>query len=305
MKLLGLLPAALALLGAPLLLGTVGKTKAAFAGRLGPPLLQPYFDVFRLLRKGAVYSRTTSWLFRAAAPVALSSVVAALLTLPFGPWDAALGFTFDVVLFAYLLALSRFATVLAALDTGSSFEGMGASRELLYGALVELVLFLALLVLVASGGALSLSELIGGSGPSEARVDSLAATALLLVTLFVALLAENARVPFDDPGTHLELTMVHEVMILDHSGPDLALFQYAAALKVWALAVLVVGVALPSGLRPWTAALLWGAGLLAVAMGVGVVESVTARLRLPRAPQVLVGSALLAALALLLVELGP
>ena len=297
-----LLPPVLALLASPLLLGVVTRTRAVFAGRRGAPLLQPYHDLFRLLRKGAVYSRRTTLVFRIAPVVVLASTAAAVCTLPFGPWDPPLVFPFDLVLFAYLLALSRFAIVLGALDTGSSFEGMGASRELLFGALAEPALFLALLVLVANTGELSLSGLLGASAPAGAGMRNPAATALVLVTLFVVALAEGSRIPFDDPATHLELTMVHEVMILDHSGPDLAILQYASALKLWALGLLVVGVALPRALPPLAGALAWGAGLLAFAVGVGVVESTTARVRMSRVPQVLVGSALLAALALLLLS---
>jgi formate hydrogenlyase subunit 4 len=296
-----LLPPLLALLAAPLLTGIIVRTRALFAGRRGPPLVQPYHDLARLLRKGAVYSRTTSWVFRAAPVVVLASAVAALLVLPFGGWDAPLAFRYDLVLFAYLLALGRFALVLAALDTGSSFEGMGASRELLYASLAEPALFLALLALVADAGALSLSGLLGASPGVAATLRAPAAAVLIAVTLFVVLLVETARVPFDDPATHLELTMVHEVMILDHSGPDLALLQYAGTLKLWALGVLVVGVVVPSGaVGSWTAAAAWLAGMLVVAVLVGVVESTMARLRLVRTPQLLVGASLLAVLALLL-----
>jgi formate hydrogenlyase subunit 4 len=294
------LPLLLALLASPLLPAIVNRTKAVFAGRRGPPLLQPYYDLARLARKGVVYGTGTTWVFRAAPLLVLAATAGAVLLLPFAAWDAPLGFRYDLVLFAYLLGAARFATVLAALDTGSSFEGMGASRELLYGALAEPALFLTLLVLVSDTGALSLSGLLGVTASSQGFHQP-AATVLVVVTLFVVLLAETARVPFDDPNTHLELTMVHEVMILDHSGPDLAMFQYAASLKLWALGVLVVGLVLPAGgASPLLLALLWLAGMAALAVVVGVVESTMARLRLPRTPQLLVGASLLAVLALLL-----
>ncbi len=292
-------PPVLALLACPLLPGIVTRTRSWFAGRRGPPLLQPYYDLARLARKGAVYGSGITWVFRASSPIVLAATVVALLLLPFGGWVAPLGFRYDLVLFAYLLAAARFATVMGALDTGSSFEGMGASRELLYGALAEPALFLALLVLVSDKGALSLSGLLGAATGQALRAP--AALVLVVASLFVVLLAENARVPFDDPTTHLELTMVHEVMILDHSGPDLAMVQYAASLKLWALGVLVVGAVLPaSGAAPLLLALLWLAGMFAVAVLVGVVESTMARLRLLRTPQLLVGASLLAVLALLL-----
>jgi formate hydrogenlyase subunit 4 len=297
----GLLPPPLALGASPLLAGVINRTKARFAGRRGPPLLQPYYDLARLLRKGAVYSRTTTWVFRAAPVAVLGATLVAVLLLPFGSWAAPLAFRYDLVLFAYLLGAARFATVLGALDTGSSFEGMGASRELLYAALAEPALFLALLAMVSDSGALSLSQLLGSAPSVAATLQHPAATLLIVVTLFVVLLAETARVPFDDPATHLELTMVHEVMVLDHGGPDLALFQYASALKLWALGVLVVGVVVPAGgAAPWLVGAAWFGGMVLLAVIVGVVESTMARLRLPRTPQLLVGASLLAMLALLL-----
>jgi len=296
-----LLPPLLALLASPLLLGIINRTRAGIAGRRGQPLLQSYYDLARLLRKGAVYSRGTTWVFRAAPVIVLATTISAVLLLPFAGWSAPLAFRYDLVLFAYLLGAARFALLLGALDTGSSFEGMGASRELLYACLAEPALFLALLAMVSDSGALSLTGLLAAAPPVAATLRHPAATVLIAVTLFVVLLAENARVPFDDPSTHLELTMVHEVMVLDHSGPDLALLQYASALKLWALAVLVVGVIVPAGgAAPWVIALYWLAGMVLVAVVVGAVESSMARLRLPRTPQLLVGASLLAVLALLL-----
>ena len=291
----------LALLLAPLLLGVVARTKAFFAGRRGAPLLQPYHDIVRLLRKGAVYSPTTTWVFRAAPVVVLAGGIAALFLLPLGSLPAALAFEGDFVLLAGLLAAGRFLTILAALDTGSSFEGMGASREATFAALAEPALFLALAAILRVGGALSLSEAL----PSIGRTEWTQAGPTLLLAaaaLFAVLLTECSRIPIDDPSTHLELTMIHEVMILDHSGPDLAFLLYGTALKLWALGALLVGVLVPvrSGFVLADAAALAG-GMLLLAMIVGLVESTMARLRLHRVPQLLVGATAFAALALLLV----
>ncbi len=283
---------------APLLLGLINRTKAVLAGRRGAPLLQVYYDLAKLCRKGAVFSRSTSWVFRAGPAVGLAAVLVASLCVPLGPLRAPLVFAGDLVWVAYLLGLQRFFLMLSALDTGSAFEGMGASREAWISALAEPVLFLALAALVRSSGAWSLSGLMStaAASPQLWPVPGLAAAAL-----FVVLLAETSRVPVGDPTTHLELTMIHEVMVLDHSGPDLALLEYAGALKLWLLGSLVVGAILPAATGgEWCDGLAGLAGLAVLAVAVGTVESVMARLRLVRVPHLLAGAGALAALALLL-----
>jgi formate hydrogenlyase subunit 4 len=285
----------------PLLPGVIGRVKARVSGREGPPLLQPYLDLLRLLGKRTVYSRTTTWVFRAGPVVGLAAVLAAGLLLPLGGPDATISFAGDFVLLAALLGLARFATVLAALDTGSSFEGMGAAREVTFSALAEPALFLGLVSLVRSTGGMELAQLLGGGLAASWRADG---PALLLVALafFVVALAENARLPVDDPATHLELTMIHEVMVLDHAGPDLAMIQYGAALKLYLFGALVVELLLGARLlEPWAALAAFGLGQLAFAAAIGLVESSMARLRLPRVPQLLIGASVLSAFALVLV----
>ncbi len=281
---------------APLLPGIVARTKALFAGRQGPPLFQLYFDLGKLLRKGAVYCTTTTWLFRAGPIVALACVLAGLALVPGAGRSAAVSFPGDFVLLAYLLALGRFATVVAALDTGSSFEGMGASREVQFAALAEPVLFLGLLTLAREAGSLSLAAMLRLGSPLLPEV------LLVAAALSIVLLSENARVPFDDPNTHLELTMIHEVMVLDHGGPDLALVLYGSALKLWLWSALLVGVLLPAAAvtSEASAAVAVVAGVLLVAVGIGVVESVLARARLVRVPQLLATALVLAAVAFIL-----
>jgi len=282
---------------APLLLGIINRTKAFVAGRRGPPLLQPYWDVAKCLRRGAVYGEVTSWLFRLGPVVNLATLLAALMILPFGGVAAVLSFPGDLIVLAGLFALGRFLTVLAALDTGSSFEGMGASREVHFAALAEPALLVALAVLVRVTGALSLSE-IYGAVTIATWARALPALALVAMTLVVLELVENTRIPVDDPTTHLELTMIHEVMVLDHSGPDFAYIQYAAALKLWSLGALLVGLVVPvrSG-SLWLdggAALL---GMVGLAVVIGMVESAMARYRLTRVPQFIVGAATLSVVA--------
>jgi formate hydrogenlyase subunit 4 len=295
------IPLLVALLLAPLLLGVINRTKALFAGRRGQPLLQAYFDLAKLLRKGATYSHTTTWVFRAGPALGLAAVVGALAVAPLGGMPAAVAFQGDLLLFAYLLALQRFLTVIAALDTGSSFEGMGASREVLFSALAEPALFLALVALVRQTGTASLSALVSGVEGQTWLLQG-PALGLIAVALSIVLLAENSRIPVDDPNTHLELTMIHEVMVLDHSGPDFAFILYAAALKLWLLGSLLAGLVLPvrSGNR-WAdgAVALAGVGLVGVV--VGIAESTLARLRLVRVPKLLVGATALAAVAVVLV----
>jgi formate hydrogenlyase subunit 4 len=286
----------LALLLAPLVPGLVSRVKARFAGRQGPPLLQLYFDLGKLLRKGAVYSTTSSWLFRAGPVVSLAAAVGALSLVPAVGQQALVSFPGDFVLFAYLLALGRLATVLAALDTGSSFEGMGASREVQFAVLAEPALLLGLLTLARPAGSLSLATMLRSTSPLSPEV------LLVAAALAIVLLCENSRVPFDDPSTHLELTMIHEVMVLDHGGPELALVSYAAALKLWLWCLLLVGVLLPPALpaAPFALAGASVLGVLLVAIAIGVVESSMARVRLLRVPQLLATALMLSAVAFIL-----
>lgn len=310
-----LLQLALALVLAPLLPGIINRVKARVAGRRGKPLLQTYYDLAKLLGKGEVISRTTTWTFAAAPGVSLAAALCALALLPLGGIPSPLAFGGDFLLAAYLLGMGRFAVMLAALDTGSSFEGMGASREAAFSALGEPALFLAFLTLTSlsldlgrgaadagldARAAFSLSSLFNGDMAAfwqSGRPELLLAPAVF----FVLLLAENCRIPVDDPTTHLELTMIHEVMVLDHSGPNLAMIVYGAALKLWFFAALVAGLLVPP-LPLWEHAALSLLTILGIGVAVGVVESAMARLRLTRVPHFLGVAAAMAALALILTQ---
>ena len=283
----------------PLLLGVINKTKAVFAGRVGAPVLQPYYDLARLLRKGSVFSGTTTWVFRAGPVVVLAATAVASLLVPLGGHVAPLAFAGDLILFAYLLGLARFFLASAALDTGSAFEGMGAAREVTFACLAEPALFLGLLVLAKLSGYLSLSGMLGAPLPAGERMGG-AALVLVAASWFVVLLAENARIPFDDPNTHLELTMIHEVMVLDHGGPGLALLLYGAALTLFVFAALLVGLVPVRTASPWADWAVFVAAVLLLAVAVGVVESVMARLRLRHVPRLLAAACLLAAFGLVL-----
>jgi formate hydrogenlyase subunit 4 len=293
---------AVALLLAPMIPGVINRTKAYFAGRRGQPLLQGYYDLWKLLHKGAVYSRTTTWVFVAGPIVGLACAVTALLVVPLGGVPALIAFPGDFLLFAYLLGLMRFCTIVAALDTGSSFEGMGASREAFYSALAEPAMLLGLAAMATHSQSISLSAIYAGITP--VAMASAAGPALLLVAaaLMIVFLTENARIPVDDPTTHLELTMIHEVMVLDHGGPDLAMIEYGAMLKLWVLGALLIGILAPVRSSSWMVDLAVGvAGMGVLAVLVGVIESTMARLRLVRVPQFLVAASVLSILALVLV----
>jgi formate hydrogenlyase subunit 4 len=286
---------------APLLAGLATKTKSWLTARRGAPVLQLYFDLSKLRRKRSTYSRTTTWTFRLAPVTVVATALSAACLLPLDGRQALLGFSGDLVAFASLLALGRFALVLAGLDTGSSFEGMGASREVTISTFAEPALFLGFVTLALLTGSLSLTGMLGEALLS-AWGRAAPALALVAISLFLVLLAENGRVPVDDPATHLELTMIHEVIVLDHSGPDLGLLLYGSAVKLAVFGALLVGVVIPRGALPEplaVAALAGGLGLMAVA--VGVVEGVMARLRLTRVPQFLVAASALSALATFLV----
>jgi len=295
-----LLSLAVLLVFAPLLPGVAAKTVASLTGRRGAPILQLYRDLGRLVRKGLVYSTVTTWLFRAAPAVWMLSAVAAACLVPLDGRSGLVRFPGDLFLFAGFLALGRYFLTLSALDTGSSFEGMGASRDLMIGSFAEPVLFMAFLTLSLATGGLSLSELFGPA-IGEAWMHVGASVAMVGLSLALLLLAEAARGPIDDPATHLELTMIHEVMILDHSGPDLALLLYGSAFRFALFAALLVDLAWPrTGLSDFAAAAGLAVGLVVVAVCVGLVESSMARLRMVRIPQYLFSAGVLAALGALL-----
>jgi formate hydrogenlyase subunit 4 len=293
----GLLRLALWVVLAPLLPGLINKVKAWVAGRRGPPVLQLYYDLVRLWQKGVVLSTLASPAFVVAPAVAWIAIAGAAFLLPLGPAGAGLSFRGDVLLMVYLLALARFCTAWAALETGSAFEGMGAAREVSYAVLAEAAIIAAMLSLSVQTGSISLATMLA---PSPG-----AGTALLAAGLFIVLLAENCRVPFDDPNTHLELTMIHEVMGLDHSGPPLATVLHGASMKLLLFAVLLTASVLPlARLHPLAAAGALAGGVLHVTLGVGLTESLLARFSFRRVPLLLTMAFLLCLFSLLVAWKG-
>jgi len=277
----------------PLLPGVINKTKALFAGRRGPPLLQLYYDLFKLARKDMVISRVTTWIFTAAPVITLTTILAASLLVPLGPFRAPISFAGDMILFAYLLGLGRFFTTAAALDTGSPFEGMGAAREVTFACLSEPALFFAMLVLAKLSGSLELTTMLHAP-MTVGNPSSAASLVLVALGVFIIMLAETCRVPVDDPNTHLELTMIHEVMVLDHSGPLLGMILYGAALKLFVLSAVLLHIVFPfqtgSALSDWA---LFVVEILGVSVVIGVVESIMARLQMRHVPHLLIAAILL------------
>jgi formate hydrogenlyase subunit 4 len=271
---------------APLLPGIINKVKAWVAGRRGPPVFQLYYDLARLWQKSVVLSTLASPGFVIGPAVAWVAVTGAAMLMPLATAGGALSFRGDVLLLIYLLALARFCTAWAAMETGSAFEGMGAAREVSYAVLAEAAIIAAVLSLCIQSNSVSLNLMLTPSTGAGA--------VLLGAGLFTVLLAENCRVPFDDPNTHLELTMIHEAMVLDHSGPPLAVILHGASMKLLLFAVLLTEAVWPMRtLMPLAAGAALAGGVLAVTVGVGLVESLLARFAFRRVPLLLTTAFLL------------
>jgi formate hydrogenlyase subunit 4 len=263
--------------------GIIIRTKSIFSGRKGPGIFQPMKDIWRLLRKGAVYSETTSFIFQIAPSIYFATVIMAIAMIPFGSQPGLISFKGDFILFAYMLALGKFFSIISALDTGSSFEGMGASREALYSLLVEPAFFILMGSFALLTGHTSFQEIFGslhfGSYISYA-VGVLAAFVIIIITLI-----ENSRVPIDDPKTHLELTMIHEVMILDNSGFDLGLIHYTSNLKFAMYGALIANFFLTPGSELYFSIPIFIVTQIVFAVIIGVIESFMARFRMNHNPQ--------------------
>ena len=257
--------------------GIIVRTRALLAGRKGAPFYQHISRLGALLCKALVYSSATGFVFRLAPVVYLASTVAAMLLVPVGDFSAVLAFNGDIVLFCYLLALGRVMLILAAMETGSSIDGMGASREALYGALLEPALFLVAGTLALVSDSLSFSQVFAGVG--SGTPEMVVVMVLVMYALFKIMLVEAGRIPVDDPRTHLELTMIHEAMVLDYSGFDLALITLAGWSKAGLLAVLAAS-AFASVLY-WDTIVVLLLGL-AAGLAIGIVESFLARSRMAR-----------------------
>jgi formate hydrogenlyase subunit 4 len=263
--------------------GIVIRTKSIFSGRKGPVILQPIWDIWRLFQKESIYSQTSSIIFKIAPSIYLASVVIAIMLIPFGNQKGIFSFTGDFVFFAYLLAVGKFFNIISALDTGSSFEGMGASREALYSLLAEPAFFILMGSFSLLTGHTSFVDIFNslhfGSYTSYV-IALLAAFVFVLIALI-----ENSRMPIDDPKTHLELTMIHEVMILDNSGFDLGLILYATLLKFGMYGAIIANLFIAPGMELYYSIPLFFAVQVIFAIVVGSFESFIARFRMSHNPQ--------------------
>lgn len=297
MNILGIIAAAIL---APLFIGIVNQTKAFFAGRKGPGFFRLYADIRKYLGKSSPRPESSTWIFACAQSVALASVLTATIVFPwFGESSTPLSLTASAALFFYLLGTGRVFTLLASLDAGSAFEGMGSSRELQFSAILEPIVFVILGFLVLLCDKTSFAAALSGADAAT-WMDNAVPLALAALAFYVVLLCENCRVPFDDPETHLELTMIHEAMLLDTAGPDLAFALYGAALKFELTAAFLAMMVLPEFGSPPVRLLAVFAATAGISVVTGIVESTMARFRFLKSPLALVGAALIAVLAIFL-----
>jgi formate hydrogenlyase subunit 4 len=290
---------------APLITGCIRNWKARLQNRRGPRVWQPYFDLIKFLRKDMVISEHASWVFSAAPYVVFITALLVGLMVPMVTTQAPLSLYGGVLAVVGLLALGRFFMALGGLDPASAFGGMGSSREMTIAAIAEPALMLAIFTVAITVGSTDFSHMVAASQSSG--WDMVNPTHLMaFAALFIVLLAETGRVPIDNPATHLELTMIHEAMLLEYSGRYLALMEWGASIKQLVLMAILVNIFLPVGLAADGSAFALGMGLafflvkiFLLSAAVVLVETVNAKLRLFRVPDLLSAAFVLAAMALL------
>jgi formate hydrogenlyase subunit 4 len=299
------LQTALLLVLAPLITGCIRNWKARLQNRRGPRVWQPYFDLIKFLRKDMVISEHASWVFSAAPYVVFITALVVGLMVPLVTVSAPLSLFGGVLAVVGLLALGRFFLALGGLDPASAFGGMGSSREMTIAAIAEPALMLAIFTVAITVGSTDFSHMVASA--RQSGWDMLNPTHLMaFAALFIVLLAETGRVPIDNPATHLELTMIHEAMLLEYSGRYLALMEWGASIKQLVLMAILVNIFLPVGLAADGSALALGLGaafflvkIFILSGAVVLVETVNAKLRLFRVPDLLSAAFVLAAMALL------
>ncbi len=270
---------------APLMPTIIQKVKASFGGRHGPPLFINYYTILKLFRKGSVYSTSTSFVFKMGPVIGFTTSLMMLLFFPIGGVAPVFSFHGDVIFLFYLMGLGRFFTILAALDTASPFEGMGAAREAFFSTLAEATVFIILILFYHLTRTMSFAEYFSESYSITLMGEHGALLLLIIVGLFIVLLTENSRVPVDDPATHLELTMIHEVMILDHSGPDLALIELGSYFKLLFYSAFIARLLYPLQLdNVYLNGLLFYSIVLTIYIAIGTIESITARFKMNLVP---------------------
>jgi formate hydrogenlyase subunit 4 len=289
----------------PFIVGLIRKVKARLQVRRGASVFQPYADLAKLFRKQPVVSTTTSWIFTATPYIVFASTLAAGLLVPVFVSRTPLNFAGNIIALVYLLALGTFFLMLASLDAGSAFGGMGSSREAIVASLTEPAMILSIFAIALTAGSTNLSTIVHKTALLEGIVTDPSPHLMALAALFIVAIAETGRVPVDNPATHLELTMIHEAMILEYSGRYLALIEWAAGLKLVVFFTLIANVFAPWGIATSLEPAALGVGLATylvkvsgLAVLIGVLESMFAKLRLFRVTDLLGVAFILALLGL-------
>jgi len=284
---------------APLFAGMVNKQKAILTGRVGAPILQPFYELQRLFKKETINSATSSILSRISPVLNLVAMIIAAAMLPVGFWKPLISFNGDIILFAYILSLARFFQILAAMDIGSSFEGMGAAREATFALFAEPIFFFTIGSISIISGFTSLYDIY-----HSIKLDNISYEVFIVIcsiSVFMLAVTECSRMPVDDPNTHLELTMIHEVMILDNSGIDLFLYQYSSYVKLFIYAVLEISFFYPFSKQSYLLGILiFVTGSVALTFALGMVETITSRYKMKNIPQYLLFATAIGILNLLI-----
>jgi formate hydrogenlyase subunit 4 len=295
----GIISLSVILGAAPLFAGLINKLKAILTGRIGAPVLQPYYELRRLFKKETINASTSSYISRIAPVINMVALLIAAGMLPIGFWKPLISFNGDIILFAYMLGLARFFQILGAMDIGSSFEGMGASRESALALFAEPIFFFTIGSIAFISGMTSIYDIY-----HSIRLDNISYIVFIIIcsiSAFLLAVTECSRMPVDDPNTHLELTMIHEVMILDNSGIDLFLYQYTGILKLFVYAVLEISFFYPFSARSYSAGIvIFIVGSFILAFAMAIVETITSRYKMKNIPQYLLFGAAIGILNLLI-----
>ncbi|MCK9212409.1 MAG: NADH-quinone oxidoreductase subunit H [Ignavibacteriaceae bacterium] len=284
---------------APMFAGLINKLKAIFTGRIGAPVLQPYYDLKRLYKKETINAKSSSFISVISPAINLVSVVIAAAMLPIGFARPIISFEGDIILFAYVLGLARFFQILAAMDIGSSFEGMGAAREATFAVFAEPIFFFTIGSIAFISGLTSIYDIY-----HSIRLDNVSYLVFIIVcsiSVFFLAITECSRMPVDDPNTHLELTMIHEVMILDNSGIDLFLYQYSSYIKLFIYSILETSFFYPFGVRSYSVGVIIFVVVIAtLSIALAISETITSRFKMKNIPQYLLFATAIGILNLLI-----
>lgn len=283
----------------PLFAGIVNKQKAIFVGKVGAPVLQPYYELIKLFKKETVNAGDSSFVSVFSPLINFAAVIIAAAVLPIGFWQPLISFEGDIILFAYLLGLARFFQILAAMDIGSSFEGMGASREALFAVFAEPIFFFTVGSIAFVSGHTSINDIF-----HSVTLDNITVIVFVVVcsiSSFILAVTECSRMPVDDPNTHLELTMIHEVMILDNSGIDLFFYQLSSYIKLFMYSVIITSFFYPFSIENyWLALLTFLVVMFSISTVLAVTETITSRFKMKSIPQYLLFATAIGILNLLI-----